>query len=256
MSDSRPDRDAAIYFGHVMHCRLRPFRHRFVYKVFSLFADIEKLDELASRTRLFSHNHFNLFSIYDHDHGAEDGSPIRPWIDARLLEVDLSLPGGRVFILCFPRIFGYVFNPLTVFFCFDKDGVVRAVVYEVRNTFAEKHAYAIAVSDVAPGALITHQQNKKFYVSPFIDMNMVYTFRLRVPGEKLSVMIREHSPEGEVLIATLTGSEQPFRTMTFLAAFFRYPLMSIKIIAAIHFEALRLFRKGAKFVARIPIASA
>lgn len=243
--------DAAIYFGHVMHCRLRPFRHRFVYRVFSLFMDIDALDTLASRTLFFSHNRFNLFSLLDSDHGAQDGSPLRPWAIDLLDRNGVAIDGGRIFMLCFPRMFGYVFNPLTVYFCFDSGARLRGLIYEVRNTFGEKHPYVIALGDVsAPDALITHQQAKQFYVSPFIEMDMKYIFRLRPPGDRLSLMIREYAPEGEVLIATLTGEKQPFRTPTLVKALFLYPLMSLKIIAAIHFEALRLWRKGAKFVSR------
>ncbi len=243
--------DAAIYFGHVMHCRLRPFRHRFAYRVFSLLMDIDTLDELASRTILFSHNAFNIFSVMDRDHGAGDGSALRPWALDLLGQRGISLNGGRIFMLCFPRMFGYVFNPLTVYFCFDADARLSGLIYEVRNTFGEKHPYVIALKDVpAPDALITHQHAKQFYVSPFIEMDMKYTFRLRPPGERLSLMIREYAPEGELLIATLTGKKQPFHTPTLAKALFLYPLMSLKIIAAIHFEALRLWRKGAKFVSR------
>ena len=241
----------AIYFGHVMHCRLRPFRHRFVYRVFSLFADIDGLDRLTASSRLFSHNRFNLFSVMDRDHGAADGAPMRPWIEAQMAKAGLSLPGCRIYMLCFPRMFGYVFNPLTVFFCYDADARLRALIYEVRNTFGEKHPYVVTLDGrQAPDALITHQRDKDFYVSPFIEMNMRYTFRLRLPGEKLSLMIREHAPEGELLIATLTGCQQPFNDVILLKALFLYPLMSLKVIAAIHFEAWRLWRKGAKLVSR------
>ncbi len=253
MKDAASLPDAAVYYGHAMHCRLRPFRHRFVYRVFSMFLDIDALDALAERTVFFSHNRFNLFSLMDKDHGLSDGSPLRPWIESLLTENNVSMAGGRIFMLCFPRMLGFVFNPLTVFFCFDAKSCLRGIIYEVRNTFGEKHPYVVAIDDVPPpDALITHQRDKNFYVSPFIDMNMVYTFRLRIPGEKLSIMIREHAPEGELLIATLTGERRPFRTGTLIQALFLYPLMSLKIIAAIHFEALRLWRKGAKFVARTP----
>lgn len=256
MSDDASLPDAAIYYGHVMHCRLRPFRHRFVYRVFSLFADIDALDALAVRTPFFSHNRFNLFSLMDKDHGLEDGSPLRPWIENLLTDAGINVNGGRIFMLCFPRMFGFVFNPLTVFFCFDKQTRLRGIIYDVRNTFGEKHPYIVAIDDVpSPDALITHQRDKNFCVSPFIDMNMVYTFRLRIPGGKLSVMIRTHAPEGELLIATLTGERRPFNARTLMKALFLYPLMSLKIIAAIHFEALRLWRKGAKFVARTPTAA-
>ncbi|MEQ1889585.1 MAG: DUF1365 domain-containing protein [Alphaproteobacteria bacterium] len=248
--------DAAIYFGHVMHCRLRPFRHRFAYRVFSLFMDIDALDALATRSVFFSHNRFNFFSIMDKDHGPADGSPLRPWAEGLLDGIGIGITGGRIFMLCFPRMFGYVFNPLTVFFCFDPQSRLRGLIYEVRNTFGEKHPYVIALNDIpAPDALITHRHAKLFYVSPFIGMNMNYTFRLRLPGEKLSVMIREYAPEGELLIATLTGERRQFCTATLIRVLFLYPLMSLKIIAAIHFEALRLWRKGAKFVSRTPASA-
>jgi len=239
----------AIYYGHVMHCRLHPFRHRFVYRVFSLFADIDALDELAARTPLFSHNRFNLFSLMDKDHGLTDGSALHPWIEGLLHKNGVMLDGGHIYILCFPRLLGFVFNPLTVFFCFGRHNDLRGIVYEVRNTLGEKHAYVTATGGSATGGLITHRQSKEFYVSPFLPMNMEYTFRLRVPDEKLSVMIRQSAPEGEMLIATLTGRKRPFRTSTLLRALLAYPLMSLKVVAAIHFEALRLWRKGAKFVA-------
>lgn len=257
--------DAAIYFGNVMHCRLLPFRHRFVYRVFSVFLDIDQIDEVAGKCRLFSHNRFNLFSVMDADHGAADGTRLRPWVDAQLQIAGISQPPEhRVFMLCFPRLFGYVFNPLTVFFCFNAREELFALIYEVRNTFGGKHAYTVNI-DAGPttsaatatdqsASLFTHQLQKKIHVSPFIGMDMVYRFRLRVPGEKLSVMIRENAPEGELLIAVLTGTQRQFTDSTLIKAFFLYPLMSLKIIAAIHFEALRLWRKGAKPVPR-PSAS-
>lgn len=255
MNPAASSPDSAIYFGHVMHCRLRPFRHRFVYRVFSMFADIDALDGLAARTAFFSHNRFNLFSLMDRDHGPADGAPLRPWIEHLLRQAGAAPDGGRIFILCFPRILGYVFNPLTVFFCFDATAKLAGIVYEVRNTFGEKHAYAAAIGGAPANGLITHRQNKAFYVSPFLPMDMTYTFRLRAPDDRLSVMIRTQAPGGDMLIATLTGARQPFCTATLLRALLAYPLMSLKIIAAIHFEALRLWRKGAKFVSRTDTAS-
>lgn len=249
--------EAAIYFGHVMHCRLRPFRHRFVYRVFSVFVNIGCMEAISSRCRLFSYNRFNLFSLLDSDHGAADGTRLRPWIDAQLQQADIFLPpASRVFMLCFPRILGYVFNPLTVFFCFGPEQRLRALIYEVRNTFGEKYPYVVAIDDHLAEAdltdgLFTHLQQKQFYVSPFINMDMLYRFRIRAPGERLSVMIREAAPEGELLIATLTGTRRAFNDSTLIKAFFLYPLMSLKVIAAIHFEAFRLWRKGAEPAPRV-----
>lgn len=267
--------ESAVYFGHVMHARLRPFRHRFVYRVFSLLLDIDRLDEFGKKLRFFSHNRFNLFSLHDRDHGARTDASLRDWVMAELAGAGLEPPGGRYFMLCFPRVLGFVFNPLTVFFCFAESGALRALVYEVRNTFGDKYPYVIPIGDsmgaegkgaedgaVAMGkqtsAVHTHRQNKDFYVSPFIGMAMRYRFRLRVPGEKLSVMIRETATdEGdeELLIATLTGQRRPLRDRTLALAFFRYPLMTLKVFAAIHFEALRLWRKGATFYSRDSLAA-
>lgn len=262
---------SAVYFGHVMHARLRPFRHRFVYRVFSLFLDIDRLDEFSSRLRCFSHNRFNLFSLYDKDHGACAHHGLREWVAGELVAAGVDAPDGRYFMLCFPRVLGYVFNPLTVFFCFTKSGQLRALIYEVRNTFGDKHPYVIPLGNVEgaeDGALgndgqgntvLTHRRDKDFYVSPFIAMAMQYRFRLRVPGEKLSVMIRETASDAadeELLIATLTGKRRALRDRTLLLAFFRYPLMTLKVMVGIHFEALRLWRKGATFYSRDSLAAA
>lgn len=268
--------ESAVYFGHVMHARLRPFRHRFVYRVFSLLLDIDRLDEFGKELRFFSHNRFNLFSLHDKDHGARTDDCLRDWVVAELADARLEPPDGRYFMLCFPRVLGYVFNPLTVFFCFTKSGVLRALIYEVRNTLGDKHPYVIPIGDsvgaegkggedsaAAEGAqtsaVHTHRQSKDFYVSPFIGMAMRYRFRLRVPGEKLSVMIRETATDDgdeELLIATLTGQRRPLCDQTLVLAFFRYPLMTLKVFAAIHFEALRLWRKGATFYSRDSLAEA
>ncbi len=291
--------ESAVYFGHVMHARLRPFRHRFVYRVFSLLLDIDRLDEFGKKLRFFSHNRFNLFSLHDRDHGARTDDCLRDWVRAELADAGLEPPDGRYFMLCFPRVLGFVFNPLTVFFCFTESGALRALIYEVRNTFGDKHPYVIPIGDgqgargavPAPdtdaedgvaaartqtqiqtpaqtqaqtqaqaqtSAVHTHRQEKDFYVSPFIGMAMRYRFRLRVPGEKLSVMIRETATdEGdeELLIATLTGQRRMLRDRTLALAFFRYPLMTLKVFAAIHFEALRLWRKGATFYSRDSLAA-
>ncbi|HAD25935.1 MAG TPA: DUF1365 domain-containing protein [Alphaproteobacteria bacterium] len=269
---------SAVYFGHVMHARLRPFRHRFVYRVFSLFLDIDRLDEFGNKLRFFSHNRFNLFSLYDRDHGARTNHGLREWVAGELTGAGVAVPDGRYFMLCFPRVLGYVFNPLTVFFCFTKSGQLRALIYEVRNTFGDKHPYVIPIGDDGDGcagkdgqaedpedaeddkthAVLTHRRDKGFYVSPFIGMAMQYRFRLRVPGEKLSVMIRETASEeadAELLIATLTGQRRPLRDRTLLLAFIRYPLMTLKVMAGIHFEALRLWRKGATFYSRDSLAA-
>ena len=242
------ERQSCLYFGQVMHKRLRPFGHRFAYRVFTLLLDLDELPELAHRLPFFSHNRWNLFSFHDRDHGARDGSALRPWIESQLAAQGIDLEGGQIQLLCFPRVLGYVFNPLTIWFCRHRDGSLQAVLYEVRNTCGDKHGYLIPVAPGhAPERPLLQACDKRFYVSPFIGMTARYRFRMREPGDRLSVLIRQAVPEGELLIATWTGERRPLTGASLAAAFFRFPLMTFKVIAAIHWQALKLWRKGAPF---------
>lgn len=242
---------SCLYFGKVMHKRLQPFRHRLDYRVFTLYLDLDELPALSRRLRLFSHNRWNLFGFLDRDHGARAGTALRPWLDGRLAEAGIDLEGGPVRLLCFPRLLGYVFNPLTVWFCYHRSGRLAAMLYEVRNTFGEKHGYLIPVDPArAPGTPVLQSCDKAFYVSPFIGMAATYHFRLSEPDERLAVLIRQWTPDGELLIASQTGHRRPLDDATLVRAFFAYPLMTLKVIAGIHWQAFKLWRKGAKFVPR------
>ena len=244
---------SCLYFGRVMHKRLRPMRHRLDYRVFSLFLDLDELPAVSRRLRLFSHNRWNLFGFADRDHGARDGTALRPWLEGRLAEAGIDLEGGAVRLLCFPRLLGYVFNPLTIWFCYHRSGRLAAMLYEVRNTFGEKHGYLVPVDPArAPRAPILQSCDKGFYVSPFIGMAAIYHFRLAEPDERLAVLIRQWTGEGELLIASQTGRRQPLDDRTLLRAFLAYPLMTLKVIGGIHWNALKLWRKGAKLVPRPP----
>ncbi|MCW5732027.1 MAG: DUF1365 domain-containing protein [Alphaproteobacteria bacterium] len=242
---------AALYFGHVMHSRMRPFRHAFRYRVFSLLVDIDRLGEAAASTRLFSINRFNLFSFHERDHGPRDGSALRPWLDRTLAEAGIATPPAIVRLLCFPRILGYVFNPLSIYYCHDADDRLNVILYEVKNTFGGQHSYVIPVGRNA-ATPIRQSAAKDFYVSPFIGMESRYRFRMSAPGERLSVVIHQTVPDGDMLIATQNGVRAPFDDRRLLGAFIRYPLMTFKVIGAIHWQALRLWLKGAKLVPRPP----
>jgi DUF1365 family protein len=236
---------SALYLGEVMHHRLAPVRHRFVYQVFSLLLDLDQLTEFDRRLRVFSVNQGNLVSFLERDHGARDGTPLKPWVEARLREHGLDPAGGRILLLCFPRVLGYVFNPLSIYYCCDHEGGLAAILYEVKNRCGEQHAYVLPVVRAAgAGAPVRQSCDKRFYVSPFIAMGARYRFKLPAPGERLSVVIQEEVARRTSLVATLTARRRPLTDRELVLAVLRLPLMTFKVIAAIHYEALRLWLKG------------
>jgi DUF1365 family protein len=232
---------SSIYAGSVMHRRLHPRRHHFRYRAYWLLLDLEELSHLSNHLKLFSYNGPNLFSFYDSDHGDGTDTPLRAQIDRQLVEAHIDISGGRVTLLCMPRTLGYCFNPLSIFFCHRKDGSLAALVYQVHNTFAERHSYVIAVE----GAAKTVHQNcrKGFYVSPFLDMELRYDFRITGPDERVTVAIAATGPEGPMLNAVMTGSRRPLTDRKLAGLFLSIPALTLKVIASIHWEALRLWIK-------------
>ena len=239
---------SALYFGTVTHQRLKPVRHELNYRVFSLLLDLDELPALARRLRLFSHNRFNLFSFHDRDHGLRDGTSLRPYVEGQLARAGIALGGGPIRLLTFPRVLGYVFNPLSIYFCHDADARLRAILYEVSNTFGEQHSYLIPVS--GQDGLVSQSCAKEFYVSPFMEMACRYEFRLSAPGETIAVYIRQSDRAGPILHASLAGARAELTDRTLARAFLTHPLMTLKVIGGIHWEALRLWRKGLKILPR------
>jgi len=160
-----------------------------------------------------------------------------------------ALPGGAVRMLCYPRMFGYVFNPLSVYYCYDADGVLRVLLYEVSNTFGQRHSYLIPVSEDQT-QIIRQSCRKDFYVSPFIDTAGAYEFRLSLPKESLTLLINHHDAEGLLLKASFSGQAVALTDRTLIALMWKYPLMTVKVIAGIHWEALKLWKKGLHFFRR------
>src|SRR3982074_3829947 len=242
---------AALYFGDVMHARLKPMGHRFSYRVMSLLIDLDRLDTADRQSPLFGVNRAALYSFNEADHGERDGSSLRACEQRRAAERDIDLTGGRVLLLCYPRLLGYTFNPLSVYFGYRANGELALVIYEVRNTFGDIHPYVLPVK---PGEIsdagVRQQQDKLFYVSPFIEMAMRYHFRVSPPGEHVKLRILETDREGPLLAATFNGRHRMLNTKELLRAFFALPLVTMKIMAAIHWEALRLWLKGARLVPR------
>ncbi|WP_022722738.1 DUF1365 domain-containing protein [Rhodopseudomonas sp. B29] len=256
-ADERADRGApapaALYVGDVMHARLKPVGHRFEYRVMSLLIDLDRLDEADRMSPLFGVNRRALYSFHEKDHGPRDGSPLRAYVDRCAAEAGVDLKGGRALLLSYPRLLGYTFNPLSVYFAYAASGELALVIYEVRNTFGDIHPYVLPVR---PGELsaagLRQEQDKTFYVSPFIEMAMRYHFRIGPPGDTVRLRILETDSAGPLLAATFSGTRRPLSTTTLLGAFASLPLMTIKVMAAIHYEALRLWLKGARLVPRPP----
>jgi len=237
---------SCIYSGHVIHKRFKPKKHFFSYKTFSLLIDLNEIQTIDKNIKFFSYNKFNILSFYNIDHGPRDGSSLIKWVTKILIKTQININGGRIKLFCFPRFFGYVFNPLSIFYCYDKYGKLRAVLYEVKNTFNEQHTYVFR--NKSSSKIILHKCNKKFYVSPFIKMKTFYNFRLSKPGSSLDVLIKQTDAQGALLIAHQTGKRIKLNSKNLFYQFLKHPLMSFKVIMAIHFEAFRLWTKGIKLV--------
>lgn len=246
-----PEKAASLYIGDVMHARMKPVAHRFAYRVFSMLFDADRLDEAGRASPFFSIGRFNLVSFNPADHGPRDGSSLGDYARRVLSDAGVPTQGARVMVLCYPRVLGYGFNPLTVYFVYARDAALLGVLYEVRNTFGEHHTYA---APVRPGELteagLRQERDKLFYVSPFNGLAMRYRFRVRPPGESVALRILETDSEGPLLSATFAGERADLTSATLLRTFLSLPLMTLKVIAGIHWEALRLYIKGMRLVPR------
>ncbi|HBC08307.1 MAG TPA: DUF1365 domain-containing protein [Rhodospirillaceae bacterium] len=234
---------SAIYEGDVVHQRKRPKPHRLRYSVFSMLLDLDELPALTKVSRLFGYNRFAPLAFHDRDHGPADGTALRPWAEQHLHSAGIDPDGGPIRLLCYPRIFGYAFNPLSVFFCYRRSGALTAILYEVCNTFKERHTYVIPVADQSR-PVIKQSCAKALYVSPFIGMDTSYQFRIVPPGENIRVIIRQEDSEGLLLAASFAGDRRPFSSRSLTQALIRFPLLTLKVMAGIHWEALKLWLKG------------
>jgi len=238
-------KNSIIYNGKVIHRRFKPKEHYFKYNVFSLLVDLDELEIIENKIKIFSYNKFNIISFFDKDHGPRDDTSLKEWVIKNLKDIGINNERIQVKLLCYPRIFGYVFNPLSVFFIYDENSKLISILYEVKNTFGEQHTYIFKTDDEK---VITNDCTKKFHVSPFIEMECHYYFRVIKPSDKISVIIDQNDKDGKLLYASQDGKAKELNEKNLLFSYISHPLMTFKIIAAIHYEALKLWLKGIKII--------
>jgi len=240
---------ATLYAGVVTHRRLYPNAYRFAYRVFSVLLDIDRLPEVDRASPIFSRNRFNLLSFYDRDHMTAGFGSLREWANQVLRGAGIDGGDLRIRLLCFPRVLGRVFNPLSLWYCETREGRPRAVICEVRNTFGERHCYLLkAGSDDAAGAWpVRASHDKDFHVSPFIGMAARYHFRFSQPGPTLQTLIRETEEGRLMLVASQSARRQPFTTATLARQLIRVPFQTLKVLGAIHWHALKIWMSGTPF---------
>jgi len=234
-------RRSALYVGSVMHRRFGPRQHHFRYRAFWLLLDLDEVPELARSTRLFSCNRLNLLSLHDRDHGDGSDTSIRSQITALLRDNGVDAAVARIELFCMPRTLGYVFNPLSIYFCRRPDNALAAIIYQVHNTFGQRHSYVIPVEQ--NGRVVRQQCQKLFYVSPFMDMKLRYDFRITQPGDHISVAIRARNGPRTAMVAVLSAERRELSDAALLSALVSMGGVTLKVTAAIHWEALRLWLK-------------
>lgn len=234
---------SAIYRGEIVHTRTRPKAHRLRYRGFYLLLDLDELPALGRALRLFSCNRFGLFGFREADHGDGSDEGLRQQIERQLERAGLVPDGGAIRVLCMPSVLGVVFNPLSVYFCHRADGSLSAVLYEVNNTFRQRHSYLIPVKD-GHETVVQQSCAKEFYVSPFMDLAMTYQFRVTPPAARVSVGVAVSDATGPMLSAAFAGARVALTDGNLAWAFLRHPLLAWQVLAGIHWEALKLWLKG------------
>jgi DUF1365 family protein len=238
---------SSLYDCTVMHHRLEPFSRKFVYRTFMFYLDLDEVDELAARLRLFSRNRFNLYTLRDDDHLSLGSASVRENVAAYLRGKGIELGAGKIYLLTHLRTLGHVFNPVSFYFCFDEQGRPLCAVPEVGNTFKELKPFFLGRETLADGTF-RDRQVKHFYVSPFIDLDTTFDFQLRVPGERLHIQIDDYQEGRKFFLSALMGTRRPLNDSALIRSFLRIPFVTVKVITLIHYQALVLYLKRLRFI--------
>jgi DUF1365 family protein len=233
-----------LCLGHVMHRRLRPAVNAFVYPVF--YVQLPVRDLAAANCGIFSVDKPNLLSFRSEDHGSRDGSPLLPWIENLLRQHGLPADGD-IMLQTFPRVLGYVFNPVSFWYCHDRSGALLAILVEVNNTFGGTHSYLLHRGGQALRDGEEMTATKLFHVSPFNEVEGGYRFRFQLQRAVQLARIDYDDAEGELLLTSISGKAGTWSAAALLGAFLRMPFLTLGVIARIHWQALKLWLKGVPF---------
>lgn len=233
-----------LWRGHTIHQRSMPFMHRFKYGLALIDIDIDRLDEAGRQCALFSVERLNLFSFNRRDHGDGKADDLRPWAERRFADADIDLKGGEIRLITFARHAFYKFAPISLWLGYGNDGALKGILYEVNNTFGESHVYVAAT----PGdARHEHATDKVFHVSPFFDISGTYQFTLRANESDLRLIVATQEQGAQSHVATISAKARPATSANFLSLAITKPLSSLTVSLGIHWQALKLWLKGAKY---------
>ncbi|WP_245528622.1 DUF1365 domain-containing protein [Brevundimonas subvibrioides] len=250
----------ALYIGEVVHHRVVGIRHTLRYRLYMLLLDLDTAEDAIRPLRWLRNGAFGLMTWRARDHGDRSDTPLRIQVEHHLSAAGIDVAGGPIRLLCMPRILGYGFNPLAVYFCHRPDGTLAALLYEVTNTFNERHSYLVAVPNPPPlgegdreaveggrRAVVRQTTGKTFFVSPFMDMALTYDFTVHAPDDAVSVVVAVRRGETPILTASFAGTRRPLTDAALFRAWLTHPLLTWKVMFGIHWEALLGMLKGARY---------